>query len=801
MVSRENEFEFDESPTDSMAPQWFTHRPALSTAIAILFLVLVTVIFFREPLLGRKNFFIFDHATYYVPVHVANAQQRADGEIPLWNRYGFLGYPIQAENQLSGVYLPALIFNLVDDPGRAYTFYILFHILLAAIGTMYLTRVVGAGVYGQIVAALIFTFGGSFVGHLASTMLTTVAWAPIILGLQLRSFQTRSFNTAIVAGILLAIQASGAHPQGGIYQILLMIGAASMEARAPNRWTNLLVAAKLTLVTGSVGGCLSFPQLYYCWEHIAQSARGQGVAITWDQMADSLPPQYLLQLIVPDLLRLEINEHRFYFGILSLALICLGWGHRGRFMPHFRVIFIIGLVLSLGRFGVLYGLLSYLPLFRSMRSPMRICVLVTLAAAVLAGIGLDRWLREGREIVRFRRVAASAYGLLAALLFVLACLFWMNRTDPQLRSAYQSVISANIQPGPRSSLVPSGSQARFELAIRSVFAAGVLGTVCAVFWWYPFRNVWGRCCIGIGSVSLLAADLLICNSTVEEFASPDYYSKLPPAIAKLREDTGLWRAYRAFPFEGNRPDPAAFPFCMSSLFGFDALNADGVALPRQLEEYWWGRMSFKELSLYNIKYILTREPVLEGSQALMSREVLQDGEYHLYETADWQPRVQLREQFVVRDDSVRTFINSDAFVLTESVVIEQQPEFLKGTPIKDTGINDSVHVLHYSAQRVVIDADVSRNTILVLNDLYYPGWRATSNGTAVKVLRANNIVRGVALGAGRHNVEFTYCPTSFYRGLYISGATCIIVLGFGGLWLYRRQTRRQAVVLRNGRAG
>ena len=46
--------------------------------------------------------------------------------------------------------------------------------------------------------------------------------------------------------------------------------------------------------------------------------------------------------------------------------------------------------------------------------------------------------------------------------------------------------------------------------------------------------------------------------------------------------------------------------------------------------------------------------------------------------------------------------------------------------------------------------------MLLLNDKFDPGWSVTVDGHPVEILRCNYLMRGVALTAGAHTVEFRY---------------------------------------------
>ena len=50
--------------------------------------------------------------------------------------------------------------------------------------------------------------------------------------------------------------------------------------------------------------------------------------------------------------------------------------------------------------------------------------------------------------------------------------------------------------------------------------------------------------------------------------------------------------------------------------------------------------------------------------------------------------------------------------------------------------------------------------MLVLHDLYYPGWEVTVDGEPQPILRTNLLFRGVEVPQGKHRVEFAFRPLS-----------------------------------------
>ncbi len=89
---------------------------------------------------------------------------------------------------------------------------------------------------------------------------------------------------------------------------------------------------------------------------------------------------------------------------------------------------------------------------------------------------------------------------------------------------------------------------------------------------------------------------------------------------------------------------------------------------------------------------------------------------------------------------------------------------------------ESVTVLAYEAERVVVRADLASDGLLVLADTFYPGWLATVDGAPAPILRANLLFRAVALTPGSHEVTFTYRPSNWRIGAAISLLTLLALL-------------------------
>jgi uncharacterized membrane protein YfhO len=104
-----------------------------------------------------------------------------------------------------------------------------------------------------------------------------------------------------------------------------------------------------------------------------------------------------------------------------------------------------------------------------------------------------------------------------------------------------------------------------------------------------------------------------------------------------------------------------------------------------------------------------------------------------------------------------------------------------------------VSKLEYGWNRVDLTARSSGRALLFLDDVIYPGWRATVDGKQVPILRANGLFRAVPLEeAGEHRVAFTFWPSQATAGLATTAATLAVMAGLGAFAWFFRRARRQA---------
>jgi hypothetical protein len=75
---------------------------------------------------------------------------------------------------------------------------------------------------------------------------------------------------------------------------------------------------------------------------------------------------------------------------------------------------------------------------------------------------------------------------------------------------------------------------------------------------------------------------------------------------------------------------------------------------------------------------------------------------------------------------------------------------------------------------VRVEANAPVPSVLVLNQIYYPGWSADVDGRKAPLLRTNYAFTGTLLDAGTHVIEFRFLPASFVLGLTVSAVSVLL---------------------------
>ena len=144
------------------------------------------------------------------------------------------------------------------------------------------------------------------------------------------------------------------------------------------------------------------------------------------------------------------------------------------------------------------------------------------------------------------------------------------------------------------------------------------------------------------------------------------------------------------------------------------------------------------------------------------------GQMWIYRLDPSSPRVYVASQVeavdsdgILDQEELPEFDRADEALIDESSMGLLKRDYRAATGDASPPANRSAaRIVSYQRNAVTIEVETERPGVLVLHDIFYPGWEVTVNGERRPMLRANLLFRGVEVEPGRHQVEFQFRPLS-----------------------------------------
>jgi uncharacterized membrane protein YfhO len=80
----------------------------------------------------------------------------------------------------------------------------------------------------------------------------------------------------------------------------------------------------------------------------------------------------------------------------------------------------------------------------------------------------------------------------------------------------------------------------------------------------------------------------------------------------------------------------------------------------------------------------------------------------------------------------------------------------------------AARLTHYGPERLTVRARAATPALVIVNDVFYPGWKATVDGRPAPIEQVDYLLRGVRVGPGTHTVEMRYEPASWRIGWIVT---------------------------------
>jgi hypothetical protein len=713
--------------------------------------------------LVSEDHFTSDIFNGELPVRVLVGQLIRSGQLPLWTNQICSGYPLFGGPSDP---LGLALFTLLPPAAALDTLLILI-LLVAAHGTYGLARRFGVDRSAAVLAG--FAFAGS--GYIASqlkhvSIMWTIVWLPVGLILIDRILQTTPVSAKppgdggrgralllATLGLLYAHQGLAGFPQavyicGLVYAAFALFRVVSdPRLRSIRASVPLLAGIAGALAIGAAAGAVVLLPLF---ELAGVSDRSNALDFKWATYTNFWPPN-VLTFFVP-YINGDTSNHTYigpppfweqygYVGAAT-ALLAIYGAVRERRRP--LVVFLIvmtiaAFLLILGpRTPVYYVAYQLIPGLARLRAPTRFLVVVDLGLVLLAAVGLTR-LRSDLER-RWQGVSRIPRTIVWAICVVTAVdLFYHQpRWNPMVPAHewFAPPRTAGIVRADTSN--PRTYTPHHRDVHRRVHDLEARGTMNLE----PYFRL---------------RDLLQPNlgGGYWNVPSGDCYVGLAP-----RWYVSVWSYHY---------DEHAL-IQNAAWHGFD--NQTLFLAP-----------TFPNLlRTFGVTHVLSRYPGEDPRLTLIDRQP-DSYVYRVEGTA--RVRVVRAARRMPTDAVAADRLREPTFDPDAEILLQDAPDSIRPI-VNDTGNGSSegtrgrAAITHEDTRQLVIDAVTPEDGFLLVADMYYPGWRAEVDGVATPIYRANVSVRGIALPKGQHTVRFTYEPSSFFRGLWITSiALGALVLWFG----------------------
>lgn len=677
------------------------------------------------------------------------------GHLPLWNPYSGLGMPLAFNFQAAPFALPTLV-GYLAPLHYAYTTAVLFKLILAGTGALYLCRKLGLSNLSAVFAGTIFELSGSFTGWLGWPQATVISLLGWVLGatvviLERDGVWPKARSTTFLAVVLAFVMYAG-HPESVVFVVgcmaaVVVVYMVSRVHRMPGRM-RLAFSPLLDLALAGVAAlALAAPLLLPGIPILSSSARQLNAGYT------GLPRTYLINLVAPGYFGFPTTgstsygsanyyEAASYVGSITVILalfaaLCL-WRRRSAIsfgligVTMLAILFVPPVAQEFGR----------LPILKEVQWT-RVAMPLALALAVLAAMGMETLRLTGFSPKSLRRLWMST----GAFAFVIVIWWFGRRSAPTMpagqRSAETQAFIAPVVGVATVLLVLVGiaivrSRSAESSRPRRPLPAHFLEIACALL-------------LVVETGFLLTATPNLWPSSNEFFATSAAELHLQQKVGNARVGDGACTSLTLLPADiGILPDDNVI-YKVSQLAVYDP------AIPQRYFQFW------SKLTGTPVAHTSLGQFCPTLSSGRLAREF---GTSYVLEPDNAPPATGMQLVGHVGNEYLLRVPGGGVATLER----RDQPA--------NSASAEVVPISYPNPSSISLHTASDSPSTLYLHITDDPGWHVLVDGHPAPLRQWNGLMMEVALPAGRHVVTFNYRPTSFDVGVVCASAALVALCGW-----------------------
>lgn len=712
---------------------------------------------------GTHNGTLSDVYSQIIPWKKAVRDAWRHGDWPLWNPYMYAG-DILAGSAQAAPYDPFFLLSCLLPMAVSLTYLAAITLFIGGLWMFAWLRELGCRDDPAILGAAGWMFGDFLVFWLEWPLGATFRWTPLVFLAVRRLVRERDAKATGILALAFAFSILAGHPESVLHVVAIGViyGVWELIAVRPPGVVKVILRSVLAGVLAIAATAIFMLPILEALPQTAQHELRQAV---YANSKRSLPLDVVGAQLTANFVpfrygwaREDIAEGApfhpvpwsAYGGSLLFPLAIYGLiasKRRERW-----------LMLGLAIFGWLAGtdapivadFLAKLPLF-DIAINNRLIFAALFALATLAGLGAEAWLERGRN--------GMAAGLLLGVFLVLGA---------AVALAWTPMIAADLEPAFLA------REAAFLLAPLLLAALAVA-------------------LVRAPGPALAIVILLLAGQRTLEVG--DEYPTLPreafyPPFRGLEILQREGPPFRIAGLHYTLIPQTATMYGLEDVRGYQAMTHDrfnGVIPLYSVPAAWFnivGDLSRPFLSFLNVRYAIV-EPGLDAPEGW--RLVLRTPGGQIYENTRVLPRayipprirINIPEEDVLAEMAAETDFSQRAWIHHPAGGAEPD-EFVNGRG------RMSIEKDGMSAFRLT--ADMQTPGWVVVSEVFWHGWHAYVDGRRIPLRQANHAFIGMFLDAGRHEIELSYTPLSFYWGAGISFVT------IAGAIVFAFRSRRRSTV-------
>lgn len=759
-----------------------TLNPHILNLLSILFIILIFCLFYREQIIGSK-YVPFDSKDQVYPFVSFTTQSYRSGEIPLWNPYIYSGTPSFADPLYMTFYPGTILYAIPKELSqRWFDIVELFHILVGGVSLFYLMKDYKLHNAAAIAAAIVFMLGGPLTGHIQHVSgILAISLAPIVLLLIRLGIRNQRVWLLGLTGLVI-----GATIIVGYQVALLFFMVACFyfifesflyrkeHQEKPNKL--IIYFVFMVLVTFFFSALQTIPSLEF--SRLSNRPSYDYASAS----AGSVPPQTILTMVFPNLFNsisgnywgpIDVTEGYLYVGFIPICFLIyslVNWKHVNVYQKFFLCVAFFSLLYALGKYTPFYRIIfTVIPPLRLFKRPSDALFIFHLCTVMSFGFAFDLWIKSVHTLSQRIQHIEICHLLYAGL--ILIAFFIVHRNRPEL-SFFDWFFLPN---------------AVFIILSLIIILLKPENTTSVLL---------------IGLIAVLSFDIIITssdrwfNSTSQEYVNIDRESiyGCSEVVEFLRNNLGDEYRFESVRAGSLWPNSAAIWQIPTSV-GYSPLvvgSYDQFASPTEswASRHFSGFINSYNSNLYDllgVKYIITASELKEIDPEIDMHDFpkVKSICYNIYENKGVLPLAFIVHEAKILENHAYSDLRSyQDYEPEKTVILENLPTELESKlTIVDGRIyigqgtsSDNLDIVKKSNNEIFVKVELKSEGILLLDDVYYPGWKVTVDGEPSQLLKTNYTFKGVYLSAGQHQVEFKFIPISFIVGLILNLFSLVIVI-------------------------